>query len=198
MENRSFDYAFMNGLPSGSDRLEGFLFPETYEIYVSATAHDIVDKMLSQFDKVFTEDCYKRAEELGMSVRDIITIASIIEREARIDEDRSLVASVIYNRLDINMSLQMCSTVQYILGDPKAVLSTADTQIDHPYNTYQNPGLPPGPICSPGEASIMAALYPADTDYIYFVVSEKLDGSHAFSSNYNQFLKDKEAYQNAL
>lgn len=197
-EHGSFDYGFMDQLPAGEDRLEGFLFPETYEIYVTADEHDIINKMLAQFNKVFTDEYVQRANELGMSIRDVIIAASIVEREAQIDDDRPLVASVIFNRLNIGMNLQMCSTVQYILGEPKAVLSTADTQIVDPYNTYINPGLPPGPIASPGKASIEATLYPADTDYLYFVVSEKLDGSHAFSSNYNQFLKDKEAYQRAL
>lgn len=196
--NGSFNYRFMTSLPAGENRLEGFLFPETYEIFTTATEYDIVNKMLSQFDKIFKDEYYDRAKALGLDIYDIITIASIIEREARVDEDRELIASVIYNRLDIGMNLQMCSTVQYILGEPKAVLTTKDTQIDNPYNTYINAGLPPGPICSPGQKSIEAALYPADTDYIYFVVSEKLDGSHNFSSDYNKFLKDKEAYQNAI
>jgi UPF0755 protein len=127
-----------------------------------------------------------------MSVRDIVTLASIIEREARIPEDRPVIASVFYNRLKINMPLQSCATVQYILGEQKPVLSIKDTQIESPYNTYLNPGLPPGPIASPGADSIKAALYPADTDYLYFLA--KGDGSTVFSSTYDQFLKDKAKY----
>ena len=113
-------------------------------------------------------------------------------------EDRPKIASVIYNRLDDGMNLQMCSTVQYILGKAKPVLSVADTKIDSPYNTYIHSGLPKGPICSPGEASNKAALYPAKTDYMYFVVSEKLDGSHNFSKSYSKFEKDTRAYEKAL
>lgn len=192
IETGQFNYEFLKGAPAGPDRLEGFLFPETYEIFANANEHDIIDKMLYQFNKVFTDEYYARAEELGMSVRDVITLASIIEREARVPEDRPVIASVFYNRLKINMPLQSCATVQYILGEQKPVLSIKDTKIESPYNTYLHPGLPPGPIASPGADSIKAALYPADTDYLYFLA--KGDGSHAFSSTYEQFLKDKAKY----
>ena len=194
IETGKFSYEFLKGAPAGPNRLEGFLFPETYEIFANANEHDIVDKMLYQFNKVFTKEYYARAEELGMNVRDVITLASIIEREARVPEDRPVIASVFYNRLKINMPLQSCATVQYILGEQKPVLSIKDTKIESPYNTYLHPGLPPGPIASPGADSIKAALYPADTDYLYFLA--KGDGSHAFSSTYEQFLKDKAKYIN--
>lgn len=187
-----FDYKFLSDAPAGENRLEGFLFPETYDIYTTANEHDIINKMLSQFDAVFTDEYYARAEELDMSVREIITLASIIEREARVPEDRPVIASVFYNRLEVGMPLQSCATVQYILGEQKAVLSIKDTRIESPYNTYLNNGLPPGPIASPGADSIKAALYPDDTDYLYFLA--KGDGSHAFSATYDQFLKDKAKY----
>jgi len=192
IESGQFDYKFLEGAPAGPNRLEGFLFPDTYDIYTNANEHDIIDKMLYQFSKVFTDDYYARAKELNMSVNDIITLASIIEREARVPEDRPIIASVFYNRLKIGMPLQSCATVQYILGEQKPVLSISDTKIESPYNTYLNTGLPPGPIASPGADSIKAALYPADTDYLYFLA--KGDGSHAFSSTYEQFLKDKAKY----
>lgn len=192
IESGQFEYEFLKDAPAGPDRLEGFLFPETYEIFANANEHDIIDKMLYQFEKVFTDEYYARAEKLGMSVREVITLASIIEREARVPEDRPVIASVFYNRLKIDMPLQSCATVQYILGEQKPVLSIKDTKIESPYNTYLNPGLPPGPIASPGADSIKAALYPADTDYLYFLA--KGDGSHAFSSTYEQFLKDKAKY----
>ncbi len=202
VQNGSFDYPFLEDIDYNGQgyRFEGFLFPETYDIYDSATPHDYIDRMLKQFSIVFdgNPEYREKMNEMGLSLRELITIASIIEREAKVDSDRPLISSVIYNRLDIDMKLQMCSTVQYILGEPKAVLTYKDTAIDDPYNTYIYAGLPPGPICSPGKASIEAALYPADTDYIYFVVSEKLDGSHNFSSNYSDFEKDKAAYQAAL
>ncbi len=191
-------YDFLKDAQKGKNHLEGYLFPSTYQVATNADEKEIITTMLNQFDSVFTDEYKKRAKKLGYSENEIIIIASIIEKEAQVDEDRAKIASVIYNRLDDGMNLQMCSTIQYILGEAKEVLTIADTQIDSPYNTYQNSGLPKGPICSPGEASIKAALYPDDTDYLYFVVSEKLDGSHNFSKSYSQFQKDSAAYEKAL
>jgi UPF0755 protein len=131
-----FDYPFLTDIPKDEKRLEGFLFPETYEIYTDATEYDIIDKMLNQFNKIFTEEYYERAEELGLTIREAITLASIIEREARVPEDRPIIAGVFHNRLKINMPLQSCATVQYILGEQKAVLTTKDLGIESPYNTY--------------------------------------------------------------
>lgn len=198
LQTGDFDYEFLKEAQTGENHLEGYLFPNTYQIAKDATEENIVNVMLEQFNTVFKDEYYTRAKELGLSINEVITIASIIERECLHDADRAKVASVIYNRLDDGMALQMCSTVQYVLGKQKETLLDSDTKIESPYNTYINPGLPPGPIASPGEASIKAALYPEDTDYLYFVVSAKMDGSHAFSSNYNQFLKDKDAYYAAL
>lgn len=191
-------FDFLKDAQSGEKHLEGYLFPDTYQVSVGADEEQIIITMLNQFDRVFTDKYKKRAKELGLSENEIIIVASIIEREAKTDEDRAKVASVIYNRIKAGMPLQMCSTVQYILGKQKEVLSIADTKIESPYNTYLHAGLPAGPICSPGKAAIKAALYPAETDYLYFVVSEKLDGSHNFSATYAQFEKDTAAYEKAL
>lgn len=193
-----FDYDFLRGAQKGKNHLEGYLFPDTYAIEYNADERTIIETMLNQFDSIFTDEFKKQAKKMGRSINDIIVVASIIERECRVDEERGKVASVIYNRLKDTMPLQMCSTVQYVLGKQKETLTDADTRISSPYNTYINPGLPPGPICCPGLASIKAALYPEDTDYLYFVVSDKLDGTQKFSSDYNQFLKDKDAYYKAL
>lgn len=190
-----FDYEFMNGLPSGQNRLEGFLFPETYEIFTTASEEDIINRLLAQFDTVFTDEYYKRADELGYSVSEIITIASLIERETRVDEERPVVASVIYNRLAIGQALQIDATVQYALGEQKQFLTYTDTEIDSPYNTYKIPGLPPGPICSPGKASIEAALYPDDTDYYYYVLKSADSVEHNFAETYDKFLVYKSQYQ---
>jgi UPF0755 protein len=130
-----------------------------------------------------------------MDVYDVVIIASLIEREVREDEERPLVASVVYNRLEQGMKLEFCSTVQYILGEPQAVLSIADTRIESPYNTYLNPGLPPGPICSPGEAAIKGALNPEDTDYLYFVLKSKDAKTHNFAATYEEFLRYKDVYK---
>ena len=196
-----FDFAFASEIPdsvSGEDRYEGVLFPETYDVYADASASDVIEKLLAQFDKVFDEEAYARCKELGYTPYQVLTIASIIEKEAKVDQDRELISSVIYNRLAIGQNLEMCSTVLYALGDNKGYVTLQDTKYDSPYNTYMYAGLPPGPICSPGAKSIEAALYPADTDYYYFVVSEKLDGSHNFASTYGEFLKYKELYQEAI
>lgn len=195
--NGEFDYDFLKDAPQGAERLEGFLYPETYQVDTDADAHTVVDTMLKQFDKVFTDEYYDRAEELGLSVHEVMTVASIIEREAKTDEDKEKVASVIYNRLKADMPLQMDSILAYITGEEKIKASLEDTQVVSDYNPYTNKGLPPGPICSPGMTSIKAALYPADTDYLYFVASEKLDGTNVFSEDYETFLKDKESFDKA-
>ncbi|MDR0875612.1 MAG: endolytic transglycosylase MltG [Clostridiales Family XIII bacterium] len=194
VESGEFDYAFLDGCPPGRERLEGFLYPETYEVYSDATAHDVVEMMLAQFDKLFLPEYYDSAAARGMSVRDAVTMGSIIERESVAPEERPIMAGVFYNRLEQGMKLESCATIQYILGEPKQFLTTADTQIESPYNTYLHEGLPPGPICNPRMASIEAALYPDDNDFIFFVLSADLDGTHRFSADYDEFLENKDAY----
>ena len=195
IEAGDFEYDFLKDAQNNKNKLEGYLFPNTYTVDEGMNEEQIIKVMLDQFEK----QPYKVYAESGSSysLNDIITVASIIERECKVNEERPLVASVIYNRLAKGMPLQMCSTVQYVLGKQKEVLTYADTRIESPYNTYTNTGLPPGPICSPGLAAIKAALNPADTDYLYFVLSEKLDGTSNFSSDYAQFEKDKAAYDKA-
>jgi UPF0755 protein len=188
-EDEEFDYVFLKNLPKGKNRLEGFLFPDTYEISKNATPKEIIMKMLNRFDHVFMDAYYKRAEELNMTVNDIVTLASIIEREAKVDKERPIVSSVFYNRIEKKMPLQSCATVQYILGERKARLTLKDIAINSPYNTYKQEGLPPKPIASPGKASIEAALYPNKTEYLYFVVSK--NGEHHFSKTYKEHLKAK-------
>jgi len=189
-----FDYAFLDQSIDGDERLEGFLYPDTYEVYADAGAIGAIEKMLARFDELFQDEYYARAEEMGMSVREVVTMGSIIERESVAPEERPIMAGVFYNRLEQGMRLESCATIQYILGEPKEFLTIADTQIESPYNTYLHEGLPPGPICNPRMESIEAALYPDDNDYIYFVLSANLDGTHKFSADYNEFLKNKDAY----
>ncbi|MDR0852551.1 MAG: endolytic transglycosylase MltG [Clostridiales Family XIII bacterium] len=193
-----FDYKFLANVPEGDNRLEGFLYPETYEVYLDATEHEIIDKMLSQFDLLFKPEYYDRATALGFSVQDAVTLASVIERECVASEERTLMSRVFQNRLAQSMPLQSCATIQYILGEPKEFLTIADTQIESPYNTYLYPGLPPGPICSPRIESVEAVLYPDENDFLYFVLSENLDGTHNFSADYGKFERDKAAYYRAV
>ncbi len=201
--SNSFDkkFNFLKNAQSGENHLEGYLFPLTYDFPKNSTPDQIIDSMLLETSKYFTKSNEEKAKKLGYNLNEIIIIASLIEREAGVDEDRAKVASVIYNRLKADMPLQFCSTVQYAMslkGLPyKEDLSIEDTKIDSPYNTYINKGLPKGPICSPGEKSIKAALNPENTDYIYFVLSDSLDGTSKFSKDASEFKKNKEAYVKA-
>ena len=198
IQNGKFDYKFLKDAPDDKTRLEGFMYPDTYEVYRNGTAHDIIDRMLSRFDELFTDEYYDRAKELNMNVRDIVTIASLIEWETKIADEREKVAGVIYNRLEKNMKLQIDAAIQYILDEPKEHLLYSDLEVDSPYNTYRNYGLPPGPICSPRIDCIHAALNPAQNDYIYYVMAPELDGTHNFSVSASEFEKNKAAYKDAI
>lgn len=171
--------------------LQGYLFPATYDIYEDTTAASLVEAMLEKFNSVYTSEYSARAAELGYSDYEILIMASIVEREAQIEDERAVIAGVIYNRLEIDMLLQMCPTVLYPLTDGMydvTELTYDDLELDSPYNTYLYQGLPPGPICNPGQASIEAVLYPDDNDYLYYHTSDEGDGSHIFSSTYDEHL----------
>ena len=181
-----------------ANRLEGYLYPETYNVFKDASAHDIIDTMLAQFAKVFSTDYANKAKKLGYSTHEIITIASMIERETMVDSEREKVASVIYNRLNIGMPLQLDASVQYCLGEHTDRVLYEDLEVDSPYNTYKNKGLPIGPISSPGKASIEAALYPAETNYIYYVLKPDKSGEHNFAETSTEFTKYRNQYINSL
>jgi len=183
------------GISARANRLEGFLFPETYEIFADATPHQIIDKLLSQFESVLKQSGY---ENTGISVFELVTRASLIEREAGVDSDRPIIASVINNRLNKGMQLQLDATVQYALGETKERLLYSDLEIDSPYNTYVISGLPIGPIGCPGKASIEAVVNPAKTDYIYYVLKPDGSGEHNFAEDYNTFLKYKKQYTDSF
>lgn len=186
-DTSKYKYDFIKDIPNRENKLEGYLFPDTYEVYKNSTETEIVDKMLERFNEVFNAQYKQRAKELNMSIDDVVTLASVIEREAKLDTERKTVSAVFQNRLKKSMNLQSCATVQYILKERKPVLTYKDTEIDSPYNTYQYAGLPKGPIASPGAKSIEAALYPDKVDYLYFFAKE--DGSSVFSRTYEEHLK---------
>ncbi|NMA83259.1 MAG: endolytic transglycosylase MltG [Epulopiscium sp.] len=190
----NYGYDFIHQIPDRNQRLEGYLFPATYEIREKATAKEIVSKMLNKFEQVYSSEYQQRAAALGYSMDEIITIASIIEKEARLDEERPKIAGVIYNRLEKDMKLQMCSTVIFVLGKPKARLLYKDLEVESPYNTYLYEDLPPGPIANPGEASIRAALYPEEHEYLYFVVQDEETGQHYFSTSGEEHEQAKKKY----
>lgn len=175
--------------------LEGYLFPDTYYFTKKQTMDEIVEKLASTMERLFTEEYLGRAKELGLSPHQVLTLASLIEREAFNDAERKAVSGVIYNRLGIEMLLQIDATVIYGLGEGKEHKTRvlyADLEKDNPYNTYRNIGLPPGPIASPGRKSIEAALYPEDHDYFYYVLG---DNGHVFAKTYNEHLANVAKYR---
>ena len=193
-------YSFLEGAVQGRHQLEGFLFPETYSIPEDSTEEVFIEVMLNHFDEIWSK--YKdRAAELSLTPNEVITMASLIEREAVLDEERPLVSSVIYNRLEQGMPLQMDATLDFILelqGNNHEYITYEDMDIDSPYNTYIIPGLPPGPIACPGEKAIEAALYPADTEYLYYVKTTDDGVGMSFSVDYEEFLQNKEAWEASI
>jgi len=182
-----FNFRFLDDVPiiEGRNRLEGYLFPDTYYFPMNPTPRDIIIRMLIRFEAVMESAWLQRAYELGHTLDDIIIMASIIEAEIRLAEERAIASQVIHNRLDRNMRLQMCSTVVYAMGIRRDRLTIADTQNTiSPYNTYLNDGLPIGPIGNPGRASIEAALWPSSGPYLFFVVEDQASGRHYFSTNF--------------
>jgi UPF0755 protein len=181
--------------PAAKD-LEGYLFPDTYTLPRRATAEQLVSRMVAGFRKALTSDITDAAAARGLSLRQLVTLASIVEKETGKAEERPTVAAVYANRLKIGMGLQCDPTVIYALeraGRYDGNLTREDLQFDSPYNTYRYAGLPPGPIASPGRASLAAAAAPAAVPYLYFV--SKNDGSHAFAETLDQHNRNVQQYQ---
>jgi len=189
LKNYDFEYDFLEGTEPGDElRLEGCLFPDTYKFYMGDTPSRVIGKLLTNFDKKWTESMEQKAEKLGYTMEEIMIIASMIEKEAGKDEERDEIASVIYNRLEnpsagTNGYLQIDATIYYAIA---ATGETFSKELDDPYNTYKYPGLTPGPICNPGMASIKAALNPANTGYYYYALGK--DGAHRFFKTYESHL----------
>ena len=175
--------------------LEGYLFPDTYQIKKGSTEEEIITRMLKEMDNklaTLPDDWVDVMDEKGLNLHDILTVASLIEREVVVNSERSIVAGVIYNRLAKPMRLEIDATIQYALGEQKEVLSFADTELNSPYNTYRIDGLPPGPIASPSIASIEAALYPQEHNYYFYVTKKDGTSEHLFAETYNQHLRNIE------
>jgi len=172
--------------------LEGYLFPDTYQIPKRTSADDVADLMTRQFQTELPRDYIAAARRLRLTVPQVVTIASMIEREAKVDVERPLIASVIYNRLRAGMPLEIDATIEYALPHHKTALSYADLAIDSPYNTYAHAGLPPTPISNPGKASLSAAFHPALTGYLYYVY--KGGGRHVFSNTLEQHQENVRRY----
>jgi UPF0755 protein len=202
LASEAYDFDFLSERPPGAG-LEGYLFPATYGFSRGVTAEEVVRRMLAAFDAQVTPELRQAIQASGLTLHEAVTLASIVEREAVLPEERPIIASVFLNRLRLGMPLEADPTVQYALGnDPGSVelfgfwkqgLTTEDLQVDSAYNTYVNGGLPPGPIANPGLASLEAVAYPAQTDYLYFVARN--DGSHVFAETLEEHLRNVEQYQ---
>jgi len=173
-----------------SESLEGYLYPDTYQFFAKADVYDLVDIMLKRFDQVVMPFWEKAKKDTKLNLHEILTLASIIEKEAKLRSEFPIISSVYHNRLELRMYLAACPTIKYALERPTKKVYKDQLEIDSPYNTYKRRGLPPGPICNPGIESIKAAIYPADTDYCYFVAKE--DGSHIFSRSGLEHQKAKQ------
>ncbi len=197
-----YAFDFLAGLDP-EQSLEGFLFPSTYIIGPSDTAADFIQLMLQAFDESLPPSLREEATQGGLTLLEVLTIASIVEREAMVDRERPIIAQVFLMRLSLGMRLEADPTVQYVIaGDPASVqlygywkqgLTEEDLAVDSPYNTYAVSDLPPGPIANPGLASMIAVIRPADTDYLFFVAT--LDGSHAFAETFDEHLENVNRYQ---
>jgi UPF0755 protein len=170
------------GLPVKAPSAEGYLFPATYTFPAGTAADEVVGRLAEEFAKRFTGRHGADLHRSRLTLAELVTLASIVEREAELDRERPVVARVFANRLQRGMKLESCATVQYALPQHKSRLLFADLKLDSPYNTYLHTGLPPGPICNPGMASLLAALQPARTDALYFVA--KGGGAHAFTKTF--------------
>lgn len=193
------DISFMSEIPveieERENKLEGYLFPETYELRESATEVEIVEIMLEQLEKELKPEWLEEIENKGMTLNEVMALASIIEREVVVDSERKKVSGVYYNRLKKGMKLQADATVQYALGEHTNRVLYADLEIDNPYNTYKYKGLPPGPIAVPGRLSIEAAIFPDKHDYFYYVTKKDGSNEHYFAKTYaehkNNIVKSK-------
>lgn len=189
------DYQFLIDNPNIKN-LQGYLMPETYNVYIDSDEETIVKMLLKYFDDFYKSEMLALVDKSNFNTEQVVNLASIVEKEAVLDEERDDVAAVFLNRLDINMKLQSCATVNYAQGVWKERLSLDDIAIDSPYNTYVYEGLPPTPINSPGKLSILAVLEPADVDYLFFVAKNDGSGAHYFSNNYDEHIKAANEYLN--
>ncbi|WNR47004.1 endolytic transglycosylase MltG [Paenibacillus roseipurpureus] len=174
-------------------RLEGYIFPETYEFKKGSTEQEFIERSLQELDKKLVSlpfDWKDKLKARGLSIHQMLTIASLIEREVVVDEERALVSGVIVNRLKMNMPLQIDATIQYLFDKPKERLLEKDLQIQSPYNTYLNTGLPPGPIASPSLASMKAAIYPEETNYVFYVTKKDGTKGHLFAETFEEHKKN--------
>lgn len=182
--------------------LEGYLFPDTFYVFADSTPEQIINKLIGEFQRKFDDEIQDKAEQMGLSVDEVVTLASIIQNEGTY-EDFEKISAVFHNRLKMNMRLESCATVNYVLDKEVSQINitTEDTKIESPYNTYRNGGLPIGPISSPGQDAILAALNPYEeymkdgNKMLFFVLMDPREGLHAFNTNYDDHVRDKRKYE---
>jgi UPF0755 protein len=184
-------YGFLVDKPAASG-LEGYLFPDTYRVFKKATAEEVADKMLQNFDGKLSSQMRDEIRRQGKSIYEVVTMASLLEKEVRKPDDMKLVAGIFWQRIKAGQPLQSCATLAYVLGVSKSQYSVADTKIDSAYNTYQHRGLPPGPIGNPGLIALQAAVYPIASDYNYFLTAP--DGSTIYSKSFDEHVRNKNKY----
>jgi len=172
--------------------LEGYLFPDTYNFDIDVDLDEIIVTMMDNFDQKLSKELVAEIQRQGKTIKEIIIMASILEKEVPLYNDQRIISGLFWNRIRDNYPLQSCATIAYILGIDKWIYSTEDIEVDSLYNTYQNTGLPPGPINNPGLVSIQAAVYPINTDYYFFLSAP--DGQTIFSRTYEEHLANKEKY----
>ena len=195
-------YNFLSELTGEEDRmyaLEGYLFPDTYEFYLGSAAEEVIDRLLTRYYEIYSGEYVDRAAEIGMTRDQVMILASIIEREARADEDFAKVSAVFHNRLKAGMKLESCATLSYATGTNRLSFTAQEMAIVSPYNTYLNSGLPIGPICNPGDAAIRAALYPneeyLEEGYLYFCNANPNESSKLlFSKTYEEHQANVDKY----
>ncbi|MFA7365155.1 MAG: endolytic transglycosylase MltG [Patescibacteria group bacterium] len=188
----SEDFSFLKDKPKSSN-LEGYLFPDTYRFFEDATEEDIIIKMLRNFDQKLSKEMRDEIERQGKTIYEIITMASVIQKEVQSEKDMKMVSGLFWNRIKNGQALESCATLAYILGINKAIYSFEDTRINSPYNTYINRDLPPGPIANPGLKAIEAAIYPTENSYNYFL-SRPDTGETVFSRTYEEHLINRNKY----
>ncbi|MBD3413579.1 MAG: endolytic transglycosylase MltG [Candidatus Aminicenantes bacterium] len=194
--HQSQNTQLISSFDSEAEDLEGYLFPETYHLPKNTSEKEMISIMVSQFKAAFNQKWKQRAQDIDMTIREVVTLASLIEEETSVSEEKSLVSSVFHNRLNLGMKLDCDPTIIYALKKKEQYegrLRNKDLQLNSPYNTYLYSGLPPSPISNPGKKSIRAALYPSKSSYLYFV--SKNDGTHQFSSTFKEHQKAVIKYQ---
>jgi len=204
-DDKAFEtFGFIDDIVKNGDKrryyLEGYLFPDTYEAFEDASVDSILIRMLNRFNEIYSDEYIARAEELGMTMDEVVTLASLIEREAQMPEDFAKVSAVFHNRLSRDMQLQSCASLSYVLNVKKYTFTEAELSTESPYNTYRHAGLPVGPICNPGKAAIEAALYPnaeyVEGEYLYFCNGNlKVSTELVFAKTYEEHQANVMQYQ---